>query len=120
MRKLLLTLTFLASFASVASADWLLNTNYYCIKSFYFKPSVGQLVYTRSDTGATSTTTTKNLGDDLIAGYEYNATSQTCQKIPVNNTLGLDNYDYSAYMAITGLLTGSLLVVGLFLGLKVA
>jgi len=116
MRKILLGLLVLAS---VASADWLLNTNYFCVKSYMFVPATGTLYYVRSDTGAQSSTTTKNLADDFIDGYEYNATSGICSKIPPNNTLGLDNYDYSSYMAITGLFTGSLLVLGLFLGLKV-
>lgn len=117
MRKILLALITLASFAS---ADWLLNTNYYCIKSYYFVPSTGSLVYVRSDTGATSTVTTKSLADDLIDGYEYNSTSQRCQKVGANNTLGLLNEDYSYYMALAGLVTGSLLALSLFLGIKVS
>lgn len=117
MRKILLTLLALASFAS---ADYLFQPSQICVKSFYFAQSTGNFYYVRSDTGATVSGTTKNYGDDFFPDYEYNATSGRCQKVAANNSLGLANGDYTYYMALTGLVTGTLLCMGLFIGLKVS
>lgn len=108
MRKIIFTLSFLISFAS---ADWLLNTSYLCVKSYYVKPATGTLYYVRSDTGATLSSTTKSLIDDLIDGYEYNSTSGNCSPIPPNNTLSIKNQDYSYLMALTGLLCAFLISI---------
>jgi hypothetical protein len=115
MRKILFALI---AFASFASADWLFNPSYICAKQYWF--SNGSYYYIRSDTGATVTATTKNYGDDFIAGYEYNATSNSCQKVGSNNTLGLLNEDYDYYMALAGLASGCILALSIFLGIKVS
>ena len=117
MRKIFLTLI---AFASFASADYLFQPSNICVKSFYFGQSNGYFYYVRSDTGATVSGTTKNYGDDFFPDYEYNKTSGLCQKVASNNSLGLANGDYTYYMSLTGLLTGTLLSLGLFLGLKVS
>lgn len=117
MRKILLALI---AFASFASADYLLNSSYICLKSYYVTPSTGTLYYVRSDTGATLSTTTKSLIDDIIDGYEYNATTNQCKKVGANNSIGLENNDYTYFMGLTGLITGTLLVTAIFLGLRVS
>lgn len=115
MRKIILLISFLASFAS---ADYLMNTTYYCLKSFYFVPSTGTLYYTRSDTGITASLTTKSLADDIIDGYEYNATSNQCYKTPFNNTLKIENNDFSYMMGLTGLICGLLVAISALMLLK--
>lgn len=112
MKKVILSFLLLGSF-SFLSADWLLNTTYQCVKSFYFVPTTGTLYYTRSDTGATSSLTTKSLADDIIDGYEYNATSNKCQKTAMNNSLGLDNNDFNYLNAVIGFIVACMLVWGL-------
>lgn len=37
----------------------------------------------------------KSLQDDLIDGFEYNATSNRCQPIAINNPLKMANKDYT-------------------------
>jgi len=113
MKKSFLSFLLLGSL-SVLSADWLLNTTYVCVKSYYFTPSTGTLYYTRSDTGATASLTTKSLADDLIDGYEYNATSNRCQKIAINNTLGMDNLDFNYLNAIIGLALALLMLWSIY------
>lgn len=108
MRKIIFTLSFLISFAS---ADWLLNTTYTCVKSYYVTPATGTLYYVTSHDNATLSSTTKSLIDDLIDGYEYNATSLECSPIPPNNTLSIKNQDYSYLMALTGLLCAFLISI---------
>ena len=105
MRKIIFTLSFIISFAS---ADWLLNTTYECVDSFYFKQG-GVLVYTLSSSSISMSTSTKSLADDLIDGYEYNATSNQCLSTPPNNTLKIKNQDYYYLMALTGLLCAFLI-----------
>lgn len=112
MKKVFLSFLFLGSF-SFLSADWLLNTTYLCVKSYYFIPSTGTLYYTRSDTGATASLTTKSLADDLIEGYEYNATSNKCQPQQLNNTLGLKNEDFNYLNSFIGILVFVILLVSL-------
>lgn len=115
MRKIFLILFALASFAS---ADYLFQPESICVKDFWFNN--GSFFYVRSDTGATVTGTTDNYGDDFFAHYEYNATTKNCKKEPLNNELGLENNEYNYFMALTGLLTGTLLVSALFIGLRVS
>lgn len=101
-------------------ADYLLNTAYICIKSYYYTPSTGTLYYTRSDTGAVVSSTTKSLEDDIIDGFEYNSTSARCQKVASNNSLNLENNDYTYFMSLTGLVSGLLLAFFALLALKIA
>lgn len=115
MRKIILLISFLASFAS---ADYLLNSSYLCLKSFYTVPSTGTLYYTRSDTGATLSTTTKSLIDDIIDGYEYNATSNQCYKSPFNNTLKIENYQFNYMIGLTGLICGLIIAISALMLLK--
>lgn len=103
MKKIIFSLLFLSSFAF---SDWLLNTNYFCVSSYWFTPSTGTLTYIRSDTNATSSSTTKSLADDLIDGYQWNKTTLRCEPIPPNNNIGLRNMDYNYLMALLGLLIG--------------
>ena len=117
MRKILLALI---AFASFASADYLMNTTYLCIKSYYYTPATGTLYYTRSDTGATASLTTKSLEDDIIDGFEYNSTTGRCQRVGANNSIGLKNDDYTYFMSLTGLITGTFLVTAIFLGLRIS
>lgn len=117
MKKLLLTLI---TFASFASADYLLNTTYQCIKSYYFLPASGEVLYTFANSGNIMMTTTKNLADDFIPGYQYNATTGRCELIPPNNSLGLSNDDYTYYMSLTGIICGTLLVSSVFIGLRIS
>lgn len=103
MKKIIFSLLFVSSFLS---ADWMLNTSYICVNSYYVVPSSGTLYYTRSDTNATLSTTTKSLVDDLIDGYQWNKTTLRCEPIPPNNNIGLRNMDYNYLMALLGLLIG--------------
>lgn len=117
MRKILLTLITLASFAS---ADWLFQPLNICVKEFWFSPSSGKVYYVRSDTNDLLMETTKNYGDDFFDGYDYNATSGRCQKVASNNKLGLANDDYTYYMALSGIICGTLLVSSVFIGLRIS
>ncbi|MDD3323699.1 MAG: hypothetical protein PHN38_01055 [Sulfurospirillaceae bacterium] len=115
MKKILLALMMFSSFSF---ADYLYNPASICVKSFYFS-NIGTLYYVRSDTGATVSTTTTNLGDDLISGYEYNSTSERCEKSPFNNALKIENDDFNFMMALSGLACGLFLTSIVFFGLKV-
>jgi len=104
MKKLLLTLIVCSN---VLLADYLYQPTSVCVKSYYFKN--GYIYYTLSDTGATVTSSTKNLGDDVFEGYDYNATSNECKKTPSNNTLGMKNEDFNYLNAVLGLIVFVLL-----------
>ena len=103
-----------------ASADYLYQSSNICVKSFWFNQSNGSFSYIRSDTGTTFSGNNKNLGDDFIDGYEYNLTSGRCQKVSANNSIGLANDDYTYYMSLTGLVSGTLVCLGFFLGIKIS
>ena len=64
MRKIIFTLSFLLSFAS---ADWLLNTTYECVKSYYVTPTTGTLYYVLSHSGATASSTTVKRTAKLVS-----------------------------------------------------
>lgn len=117
MRKILLTLI---TFASFASADYLFQPLNICVKEFWFIQSSGNFAYIRSNDNVTVSGTTKNYGDDFFSGYDYNATSGRCQKVASNNKLGLANDDYTYYMALSGIICGTLIVVGAFMGLRIS
>lgn len=106
MKKVFLSLIVFASFAS---ADYLYQPSSVCIKSYYFKN--GYIYYTLSDTGSVVSSATKNLGDDIFPDYEYNLTSNSCQKTPSNNTLGLSNPDFQYLNSIIGLLIFAMMIV---------
>ena len=108
MKKLL----FIAFFSISLSADYLLQTTNVCIKSYYFQN--GYLYYTLSDTGATVTVSTKNLGDDIFDGYEYNATTHRCLKAD-NTTLGMTKEDFNYLNGFVGLSIAFIMLGGLFL-----
>lgn len=117
MKKLLLTLITLASFAS---ADYLFQPLNICVKEFWFIQSSGNFAYIRSNDNVTVSGTTKNYGDDFFSGYDYNATTGLCKKVASNNSLGLANDDYTYYMALSGIICGTLIVVGAFMGLRIS
>ncbi len=117
MRKILLTLI---TFVSFASADYLFQPLNICVKEYWFTPTTGQFFYIRSHDNAQVNGTTKNYGDDFFPSYEYNATSNRCQKVASNNSLGLANDDYTYYMALSGIICGTLIVVGAFMGLRIS
>lgn len=117
MKKLLLTLI---TFASFASADYFFQPLNICVKEFWFSPSSGKVYYVRSDTNVILSENTFNYGDDFFSGYDYNATSGRCQKVASNNSLGLANDDYTYYMALSGIICGTLLVSSVFIGLRIS
>ncbi len=117
MRKILLTLITLASFAS---ADYLFQPLNICVKEFWFTPTTGQYSFIRSHDNEQVNGKTINYGDDFFSGYEYNATTDRCQKVASNNKLGLANDDYTYYMALSGIICGTLIVVGAFMGLRIS
>lgn len=105
MKKTLLTLLVCSNFLL---ADYLYQPTSVCIKSYYFKN--GYIYYTLSDTGATVTSSTKNLGDDIFDGYDYNATLKECKKTPINNTLGMKNEDFNYLNALVAILISVLMI----------
>jgi len=56
----------------------------------------------------------------LIDGYEYNATSNRCEKSPLNNALKIENQDYNFLMGFTGLVCGVIIALTSFTALKSA
>lgn len=117
MKKLLLTLITLASFAS---ADYLFQPLNICVKEFGFHNPTGKYYYVRSDDGTTILGTEKNYGDDFFSGYDYNTTNSMCKKVASNNSLGLTNDDYIYFMSLTGLICGTLLSCSIFIGLRIS
>ena len=115
MRKIILLISFLASFAS---ADYLMASTNLCVKDYYYKNSTGAFYYVRSDTGATVTGTTKSLQAGFFDGFDYNATSGFCVRTPFNNTLKIENNDFSYMMGLTGLICGLLIAVSSLMLLK--
>lgn len=110
MKKLLLT-SLLCS--SVLFADYLYQPSNICIKEYWY--SNGTFFYIRSDTGATVSTVTQNLGDDVFQGYDYNVSTNECAPQTSNNTLGLSNEDFNYLNAVLGLVIFGMFMVGLFL-----
>lgn len=106
MKKVFLSLIVFASFAF---ADYLYHAQNICIKSYYFQNQ--KLYFIVSSTGSLSSVNTANLGDDIFPDYEYNATDNTCQKTPSNNTLGLSNPDFQYLNSIIGLLIFVMMIV---------
>lgn len=117
MRKILLTLITLASFAS---ADYLFQPLNVCVKEYWFVQSTGEFGMRLSHNNSFYGNSTKNYGDDFFPGYEYNATTGRCQKVASNNSLGLANDDYTYYMALSGIICGTLTVLGAFMGLRIS
>lgn len=115
MRKIILLVSFLASFAS---ADYLYETLNICVKEYYYKPLTGAYYYVRSDTGATVTGTTKTIQLHLFDGFDYNSTSGYCVRSPLNNTLKIENNQYSFLMAFSGLICGTLLAVSSLIAIR--
>lgn len=110
MKKLSLTLLLCSNFLF---ADYLYQPSNICIKEYWY--TNGSFYYIRSDNGLTVSTTTKNLGDDVFRGYDYNASINECTPETSNNTLGLSNEDFNYLNAFLGLVIFGLLMVGLFL-----
>lgn len=120
MRKILLTLITLASFAS---ADYFYQPKNMCVKSYWFTPSNGRLNYIPSHVLSAPIMyegLSSSVNYQFTDGYEYNVTTGRCQKVASNNSLGLANDDYTYFMALTGLICGSLIVVGAFMGLRIS
>lgn len=108
MKRLFLTLLVCSSFLF---ADYLYQPSNICIKEYWY--SNGVFYYIRSDTGVTVSTTTKNLGDDVFKGYDYNTSTNECAPEASNNTLGLSNEDFSYLNALIGLMIFGMLVMSL-------
>ncbi|WP_041956864.1 hypothetical protein [Sulfurospirillum arsenophilum] len=101
-------LPILCLFSSLSYADYLFVSQNACVKDFYFK--TGYLYYTFSHTGVQQQSSSLSLGDDFIDGYEYNATSSICKKIPTNNTLGMKNEDFNYLNALVSILVSVLML----------
>lgn len=77
-----------------------------CVSDFWIGPNDGTLKYIFSGSTVINSTTTKNLPQYIQNGWDYNATSGLCTREKGNNTLGLENNQYTYLMALTGLLVG--------------
>ena len=117
MRKIFLTLITLASFAS---ADYVLENANICVKDFWVKPLTTEYCYIRSHDNLLLCSTGKGYIKYFLPGYEYNSTTGECRKVASNNSLGLANDDYTYYMALSGIICGTLIVVGAFMGLRIS
>ena len=104
MKMLLIIFSFCSS---LAFADYLYQPSNICIKDYYFYN--GSFYYVRSDTGATVSVTTKNLGDDIFSGYDYNTTTKECSPKSSNNDLGMRDEDFNLLNALIAALMFALL-----------
>lgn len=111
MKKISFVLLLLSSFAS---ADWLLNTNYHCVKSYDFNPSNGRLIYIASHDNKSYTITTKNVADDLFPDYEYNSTTGLCTS-SLKSTLGLSSLDFNNLNGFIGIFVTFLMIWSIIL-----
>ena len=92
------------SLASLLNASYLLDqssSNHFCIENYYFQNN--NLVYLKSIDQNWYSSSSYYL---ITNGFDYNASSNKCDLIPILKDSGLtyDNYNY--LMALLGLLTG--------------
>ena len=103
MKKIIISLLLLSSFSF---ADYLMPSLGKCVSDYWINQSDGTLKYIYSGTTTVISTTTKNLPQYILNGWEYNATSGLCTRESLNNELGLENGQFTYLMALSGLLIG--------------
>lgn len=78
-----------------------------CVTDYWVNHADGTLKYTlSSNPSVVVSTTTKNLPQTILNGWDYNSTTGLCTREKSNNELGLENGQYTYMMALTGLLIG--------------
>lgn len=92
-----------------------------CVNSYYLTSSGTtyriNITYSNTPTTVTALTYSASIITELVANndkFKYDSTTQRCNLIPKNNTLGLTNEQYNLMMALTGLLSSILLVSIIF------
>ncbi len=103
-------------FITTLNAEYLLKYygNNYCIDSYSIQDSSSNIDIVLSSNGQTYTISTDI--SNIIPGYEYNASANTCNKKEILQKLGLDYYQYNFIFAFLGLLIGVIFLAGVILG----
>ncbi|WP_201335535.1 MULTISPECIES: hypothetical protein [unclassified Nitratiruptor] len=106
MKEIFIALVLSSSLCLPLHAEYLMQygSSEYCIDSYSIRDSDRYIDVVLSSNGKSYTLDIDQ--DQIHPGYEYNATSGTCNKKEVLQKLGLDYYQYNFLFALLGLLIG--------------
>lgn len=98
------------SFPLFASSQYLLTLNgyHYCVNSYSLRDNSSIIDFVLSSNNKKYSYALSV--SDFVPGYDYNASTGTCNKIKPLKSLGLTFFQYNFLMSFVGLLVGFLVL----------